>query len=273
MLTYSGPITDTASLAVLPDHIRNYDRINNQLRLYYHPDSLPVRVITENIKEFRDTIDVVAQKKKIFELTNLEIARLNPTFLPGESLNFMTNWPILSVDTSLMQLNKQKSNQFLLLDTVSANFNVLHIKYPWTADSSYVLTLLPGAIAFENNINHDTLKYQIKPVAPESLASLVVTLMADENYKLPPQFILQLKQKDKVIDQKTVSELNKSTTFSALKPGAYTLDVIWDENQNGIWDPARYPGRLPAERIQKVEIENLRINWIQEMEVKLISDR
>lgn len=276
VLSYSGPILDTASLTVTSDRIRHYDRINNQLRLYYHPDSLPVRIITENIKGLRDTINVLAEKKILFDVKNLEIARLNPTFLPGEPLSFMANWPILSLDTSLIQLNKQNNDLFLPLDTASVNFNVFHIKYPWVADSSYVLTLLPGAVLFENDIPHDTLEYRIKPVAPESLASLVVTLTADGDYKLPPQFLLHLKQKDKIIEHKTVSEINKKVTFAALKPGAYNLEIIWDENQNGIWDPARYPGRLPAEQIQKVEIDNLRINWIQETEVKLtqgIGDR
>ena len=270
VLTFSGPVTDTASLKITTTGIRNMDRINNQLRIYYNMDSLPVEVITENIKGLRDTVVVRSGEKDAFEPENLEIARLNPTFLPRESLKLMTNWPVQSIDPGRMYLVKQGKQQEIEFDTASHTFNNIDIKYPWVADSLYRLTLLPGAISFENEIVHDTIEYRIQPVAPEDLASLVITLQADTNYRLPPQFILQLKQKENVVDEKIIRETGKKSTFSALKPGAYTLDVIWDENQNGIWDPARYPGRLPAEKIQKVEIENLRVNWIQETVVNLM---
>lgn len=272
VLTFSGPITDSASLQVTADPIRHIDRINNQLRIYYHPDSLPVRVVTENNKGLRDTINVRSTDKKSFDANDLEIARVDPTLLPSESLEFKTNWPLQSLDVSQIQMEKQRDSQRIDLDTMFYNFNTFQIKYPWKADSSYQMTLFPGALQFENDLSHDTITYRIQPVAPESLASLEITLTAAENYRLPPQFLLRLKQKDKVITEKTTSELDKKQVFSSLKPGAYTLEVIWDENQNGIWDPARYPGRRPAEQIQKVEIENLRVNWIQETEVNLISE-
>lgn len=272
VLTFSGPITDSASLQVTADRITHMDRINSQLRMYYNPDSLPVRVITENTKGLRDTVNVYQSDKKAFDPKDLKIAQTDPTLLPGESLKLMTNWPVESLDTSHIQLIKQSNKQGLPLDTVSHGFNTIQIKYPWQADSSYQMILFPGAFQFKNDIAHDTITYRIQPIAPESLASLVVTLTAAEDYRLPPQFILRLKQNDKVIAEKTTSELDKEITFSSLKPGAYTLEVIWDENQNGIWDPARYSGRLPAEQIQKVDIENLRVNWIQETEVILNSD-
>lgn len=272
VLTFSGPITDSASLQVIAEPIRHVDRITSQLQLYYNPDSLPVRVITENTKGLRDTVDVLNPEKKLLEPENLKIARTDLTLLPNESVKLMTNWPVQSMDTSFIQLIKQNNKQALTLDTVSYSFNTIQIKYPWKADSSYQMILLPGAIQFENDIPHDTTTYRVQPIAPESLASLVITLTAAEDYKLPPQFILILKQKDKVIAEKITSELNKEITFSSLKPGAYTLEVIWDENQNGIWDSARYPGRLPAEQIQKIDIESLRVNWIQETEVILNSD-
>lgn len=268
-LTFSGAITDTAALRLETRGITFADRTNNQIRLYYHPDSLPVRVITENIQGLRDTIEIMSTDKKPFEVENLKIDRVNPTLLPGETQEIKTNWPITGINTTLIQLIKQSTEESILPDTASFKHNIVKIKFPWKADSIYQMMLLPGAIQFQNNLVHDTIRYRIQPVSPESLASLVVSLNADSTMILPPQFIMQLKQNDKVLQEKIITGLARDINFPALKPGSYSLEIVWDENQNGIWDPARYPGRIPAEKIQKIETGTLRVNWIQEMEINL----
>lgn len=270
VLTFSGPVTDTVNLRVFTDGIQHFDRINNQLRMYYSMDSIPVLVITENKKRLRDTVNILSLEKDPMEPENLQITRVNPTFLPEEFVELMVNWPIQSIDRSKIQLTREGSEELIPLDSMSATFNTVYIKYPWQADSSYQMTLFSEALILQDEVVHDTIEFFIEPVSPESLASLVITLAADSTLVLPAQLILQLKQNDQVIAEKTTAEVNKIITFPALKPGAYVLEIIWDENQNGIWDSARYPGRLPAERIQRVEIEDLRVNWVQEMEIQLV---
>lgn len=272
ILSMSGAVNDTATLRVSTKGIRHYDRINNQLRMYYHPDSLPVTILTENIRGLRDTITITGSEKKDFEPENLNVARTNPTFLPNESMELMTNWPIDTVDPSRISLTKEGDEEMITIDTAIWTLNTLRLKYPWQADTAYQMILFPGAIGFENEVNHDTIQFLFEPVSNESLASLIVMLAGDTATALPPQFVLHLKQNDKIIAEKRTHNPNSNHTFSALKPGSYKLEIIWDDNQNGIWDSARYPGRLPAERIQKLEIPNLRVNWVQEMEVPLVRD-
>src|SRR5690606_24340943 len=166
-------------------------------------------------------------------------------------------------------LTKEDDEELIPIDTASFEFNTLRLKYPWQADTSYHMILYPGAIELENDVAHDTVEYRFEPVAQESLASLVINLTSDTTAAMPPQFILQLKQNDKIVAEKTTTLANATLTFDSLKPGAYSLEIIWDENRNGIWDPARYPGRLPAERLQKIEVPTLRVNWVQELEVEL----
>lgn len=269
VLAMSGPITDSATLRIQTEGIRHYDRINSQIRMYYSPDSLPVEVIVENIRGLRDTVRILSADKAGFDAENLNIARTNPTFLPGESLELMTNWPIASLDPDRISLTKEDEEELIPIDTAIFEFNTLRLKYPWQADTSYHMILYPGAIELENDVAHDTVEYRFEPVAQESLASLVINLTSDTTAAMPPQFILQLKQNDKIVAEKTTTLANATLTFDSLKPGAYSLEIIWDENRNGIWDPARYPGRLPAEKIQVMEIPTLRVNWVQEMDVEL----
>ena len=269
VLTMTDPITDSATLRVESEGFRHFDRINNQLRMYYHPDSLPIRVITENIRGFRDTVYVRSLDKKEFDAENLNVTRTNPTFLPSEAMELSTNWPIENIEPELISLTKEDDEELIPIDTAIVSFNTVRLKYPWQADTNYHIIFYPGAIDFENDVVHDTIEYKFKPVSLESLASLVVNLSGDTATTMPPQFVLQLKQNDKVVAEKITSDPNSSLTFSALKPGSYNLEIIWDDNQNGIWDPARYPGRLPAEKIQKIEVPTLRVNWVQELDVGL----
>src|SRR5690625_7197352 len=84
----------------------------------------------------------------------------------------------------------------------------------------------------ENDLTHDTLEYNLKPIPEDQLSSLILTLVPDEDYDLPPQFILQLKEKDKLIKTIITDQVNDKITFSELKPATYQLWIIRDENKN-----------------------------------------
>lgn len=270
LLTFEQPVMDTARMKIITDpEVRHIDRLDQQVRIYYHPDSIPMTIIAENINGFRDTITIrQTETKKNFEEKNIEVTRINTTLLPKKPLRFRTNWPVEEIHPDLIEVIRNDST-IIQPDTVGHTFTQVELKYPLEADSSYRMTLLPGAIMMEDQLTHDTLEYNLKPIAEDQLSSLIITLVPDEDYDLPPQFILQLKEKDKLIQTIITDQVNETITFSELKPATYQLWVIRDENKNGIWDPARYPGRQPAEQIQKIDLDPLRVNWIQETEIQL----
>ena len=73
--------------------------------------------------------------------------------------------------------------------------------------------------------------------------------------------MISCKQKSIVILKKEVAYeliLAKETRFgfSLLEPGTYSLRVIEDRNENGIWDPSNYQMRKSAERIFYYEGED-----------------
>jgi len=269
LLTFDQPITDTARMKFyFQPEIRHMDRIENQARIYYEPDSVPLMVIAENMQDFRDTVTVYKTEKKKFEQKDIKIARLNTTLLPKNPVLLQTNWPILRLDPEQIEVMRIDST-LISPDTLISSFTEASLKYPLEADSSYSMLLLPGAILMENDLTNDTIEYKLQPISEDKLSSLVLTLVPDEDYDLPPQFILQLKEKDKLVRTIITEKINEKITFSELKPGTYQLWIIRDENKNGIWDPARYPGRQPAEQIQQIKLEPLRVNWVQETEIQL----
>lgn len=269
VLTFDQPATDTALMKIKSSpEVRHLDRIENQIRIYYDTDSLPLTVIAENIIDFRDTITVTKTEKKEFRQDDVKIARLNTTLLPKNPVRLQTNWPVEDIDPDRIEVLRSDSTQ-LSPDTIFTAFTEINLKYPLEADSSYTMTLFPGAIQLENELTNDTIEYKLQPLSEDKLSALILTLVPDEGYELPPQFILQLKEKDKIIRTIITDRINEEITISELKPATYQLWIIRDENKNGIWDPARYPGRQSAEQIQRTELEPLRVNWIQETEIQL----
>src|SRR5699024_4566927 len=199
LLTFDQPITDTARMKFyFQPEIRHMDRIENQARIYYEPDSVPLMVIAENMQDFRDTVTVYKTEKKKFEQKDIKIARLNTTLLPKNPVLLQTNWPILRLDPEQIEVMRIDST-LISPDTLISSFTEASLKYPLESDSSYSMLLLPGAILMENDLTNDTIEYKLQPISEDKLSSLVLTLVPDEDYDLPPQFILQLKEKDKLV--------------------------------------------------------------------------
>jgi hypothetical protein len=84
--------------------------------------------------------------------------------------------------------------------------------------------------------------------------------------------IVQILDKERVIDEQKTNLLNKPITFIRLNPGDYSFRIIEDLNQNGQWDSISIENRQKAERIfQFYTPVKVRANWEVEtiLELKL----
>jgi hypothetical protein len=59
-------------------------------------------------------------------------------------------------------------------------------------------------------------------------------------------------------------------SLKLLQPGKYTLKVIKDENNNGIWDTGNLLNHRQPEKIALIPIEEIKANWDVETSVDLI---
>src|SRR5690606_8920992 len=79
------------------------------------------------------------------------------------------------------------------------------------------------------------------------------------------QYILELvnDKKDQVFRRIVISE-NQDISFKQLRAGKYGLRIIYDENQNGEWDPGHVGQKRQSERIWYLNKEFIiRANWEQ----------
>lgn len=134
----------------------------------------------------------------------------------------------------------------------------LEIKYQWKQGTTYSM-LIPDSVFFDiHGHSHDTLGSIFVSKTLEDYGNLYV----DINLLKPGQnHIVQLLSNDNIVKETILTE-NQRISFEYLKPGNYRLKVIYDQNNNGIWDSGDYFYKIQPEVIDFFPGEiTVRANW------------
>jgi uncharacterized protein (DUF2141 family) len=265
-----------------------------QINFKGDPDSLIVKSTTPVSKETyikkynvynywydsrKDSIGLLVQlnnkKKKYHKKRSLEKdslvlhlssrIRLNPT----DTLHLKTNMPALKLERDKIILLKDSLPvSFQNMLNKERRFDLFFEKLP---GKTYQLTLLPGSITgFNGEKLKDTVRSVINIPKLESFGNLIITL---QNTYSAPLFIELLR--DKKIIRKTPTSTGKVFELKYLKPGSYTLRLVFDPNNNNRWDKGNYLQHIQAEKTFEPENEiEIRANWDvhQQYDLKSIAE-
>ena len=241
---------------------------------YNKYDSLEAKMpVTDTIRfNFRKSAD--KEDKNPFQITS----NIGRTKELNSAARIQTSFPTRLIDTSYIEvLRKQDTLDFteafeLLRDTITDfhvnsieeiyGLSLLHlrkmsVKKVFLPDSSYSITLYPGALTSYGGLTNDTTKFSFKVNTEDKYGTIKINI---EN--LEETAILELiDSKDNVVGKRLLST-SGSEIFSLLKPGKYTFKLILDSNDNGIWDPGRYLKHIQAEELILYGKEiDLKANW------------
>ena len=184
-----------------------------------------------------------------------------------KSLTFDFNNPIVDIDTSLISF-LEDSIQIFPDEFKRLNLNrQISVAYPYKASSNYIFRAKPGAFIDVYGIYSDSISILFNLRDSEFYGSLSVAILAADKNNANENKILQvLNSEGKVIASRTYTT-NLETTFTRVIPGKYKIQVIFDENDNGIWDTGVYNKKIQPERLSfyPEEIE-VRSNWEFEVE-------
>ncbi|MEO6133246.1 MAG: hypothetical protein ABIQ02_15495, partial [Saprospiraceae bacterium] len=184
---------------------------------------------------------------------------------PGANATFMTATPIISIDTSKIDLRQDS------LGTISFRITrdqsdprKFEISVPWVEQKRFNLTFLPGAIKDYWGRTNDTITESVVVTGTDQYGDLTMSIDGMDSTK---QYLLLLKEGEHIRDTFVIQNHSAvQLTKKGLSPGKYILEMIEDLNQNGVWDTGNYNKRRQAERKMIFMPENLRAGW--ELEVK-----
>lgn len=228
----------------------------DSLAVWYKPveaDSLNLKVYNDTIT--RDFIVKLKEKKLDTLLLSMKASkRLNFR----DNLNYTSTTPLVAFDKTKFELITKDSLAVDLdykYDTWTQNLELIFDK---EEKQKYFLTLYPGAVTdFFGKVN-DTIKTDLSTAEYSNYGNLKITL---QNVKEFPVIVQLTDDKGKVVVEYYSSEENV-VEFLYLDPALYNMRIIYDANQNKIWDTGNYLQKIQPEKVicfpEKIDI---RANW------------
>lgn len=233
--------------------VADKDSIHLWYKTAEQPDSLRLEVVSPQ------RVDTLFTR-----ITDLPADSLQITTEPAGNIDFdrdvvlKANTPIVAVDDSLISIIDNDSASVAFTSELRPFQNSLQLKFPKDENQSYSLTVLPGAIVDYYNDTNDTIKNNFKTRAFADYGNLSLNL---ENVKSFP-VIVQLTTEDGVVKAEQYSTSQSSMRFEFLTPGSYLARVIYDTNENGVWDTGDYLEKEePEEIVYFPEVLDVRPNW------------
>lgn len=186
---------------------------------------------------------------------------------PGSQVSFKSELPVISIDTSRMLLSQDSLG--MIPFTIHKDINDkrrFEMGAAWKEKTKYNLTLLPGAVIDYWGRSNDTIKQILVITGADQYGDLTMTIDGLDSTK---QYVLLIKTGEQindtfVIEHQSAAQLVKK----GLSPGKYTLELIEDLNQNGVWDTGDYHKKRQPERKMIFMPDNLRAGW--ELEAKMV---
>lgn len=152
----------------------------------------------------------------------------------------------------------------------STKWRTWRIDYKWEPNTAYILEIDSAAVENIYGITSLKFKKQFTTQKDDFYGSIILHLTS-----VNCPLIVQLldNSKDEKILRTLNAEGNGTYTFDFLPPSKYKVKVIYDENNNGIWDTGSFEKGVQPERIAYLpEIVKVRSNWDSEFRWDLLPD-
>ena len=182
-----------------------------------------------------------------------------------DSLTIEFNSPIKNFDSTKIILT---DSNYIPVSAVSflADSNKLKLFTKWAEDFDYRLIIKKDAVtdkADSTITKTDTLRFKSKK---ESDYGNVV--LRFNNIDFTKHLVLQFVQTDEV--KASFALTAKEWRNRLFNPGEYEIRILYDDNNNGQWDPGNYSKKIQPEKVIVIPKKlSVRENWDNESDINL----
>jgi hypothetical protein len=198
-----------------------------------------------------------AEKAKLTVSANTNMNKLDI----GGNFELILSQPIDEADTSLIWMIEDSTRVYPSRIEKDKVFRSMRIFYPFIKEKQYLVSALPGAFKdiFGNYSDSTGFAFSLQEAEFYGFFTVNVTL---ENPLNKGAAILQLGDKAGSVKQEVRFTQSETISFGRMPPGAYTLKIVFDENDNGKWDTGNYLEKAQPEKVSIYPEEiNIRSNW------------
>jgi hypothetical protein len=214
-------------------------------------------LIQSKLFNINDTVTVTLKKQKkvdpIFKPFN------SNSLTPKKRLEIISNSPIDTFKKdSIFVLNLTDSTN-VKFDASIKDHNRLLLDFKPDYKQKYEITLLPGAIENFFGETNDTVFFKSSVKAKSDFGEIILKISNIASY---PIIVDLINEKGDRIYERIYAKEPQDFDFSDLNPGKYKLRLIYDSNNNKMWDPGNYlKKRMPEEVKYFPEVIDLKANW------------
>ncbi len=186
------------------------------------------------------------------------LSNLNLSF--NRKLKFIDSSKIAFCDSNYKPIKGYR----VLLDTSNTKITFI---YPWKELSSFRIVIAKDAISDTSGSilpKSDTIKFITKKEADYGSIKLRFT-----NLNLSNHPVLQVMQSDNIVE--SIPLTSYEIVRKLYKPGNYDLRILYDNNQNGIWDAGSFGKIKKQPEIVRLilKVFTVRGNWDNEVTISL----
>src|SRR5690606_8713800 len=172
--------------------------------------------------------------------------------------------PVQSIDRNKVVLlvdSVRVRNFQLVKDTTAKRRYVL--RYNWRPKHDYELTLEEGAFTGFFGDKNKKITKTFTMDESENFGNILLKITVPDTVH---QYLIQLiNEKKDIIHRSVPITASTDLPFDQFPGGKYTLRVVYDENNNGKWDPGDVYGNKQPERVWYLgKTFIIRANWEQE---------
>ncbi len=166
--------------------------------------------------------------------------------------------PVTKINLSKIFLTHRKDTLPLKQTDQSSFFLSLRPTKDLISDSTYRITILPGAFTDFFNYTNDTVIHKFTIQEQNYFGTLTLALA----FTKKTHYLVQLMDdKSNIVRQDTVSGTT-SIFYDGLPPAVYGIRVIEDNNNNGKWDIGNFLKQVQPEKVYYYSDKiNIRSNW------------
>ena len=150
--------------------------------------------------------------------------------------------------------------------TIDSTRTKIRLTTTWQEATQY--RLIMDTTAVSDSLNHHIAKADTIRFTTKQSSDYGNVVLRFSNLDLSKHPVLQLVQGEEVKSSYPLTQMEWSNKF--VTPGEYDIRILFDDNNNGKWDPGNYSKKLqPEKAITLTQKLSIRANWDNERDIKL----
>ena len=219
----------------------------------YDKDSIIMAVAKNKVL---DTVKIKLRAKEIDSLSINSITR--KTLHLRDTFQISSNVPVLEIDTTKIVFLDKDSTHVNYKTTLSKSKTIINFLFKKEPSNKYTISLFPGAVTDFFDIQNDSLKVSFSTKKTASYSSIFLNI---NNVKSYPIIIHLINDKGAVIAEK-YAEKPREYQFKNLNPSRYKFRLIYDTNNNKVWDTGNFLLKQQPEEVYYFNnVIDAKANW------------